>query len=282
MITGNSAPPTIKDLLREAHQALPDPLEPELLLAHVLERSRSYLHAWPEKPCGESETARYRTLLSRRIEGEPIAYLLGHREFWSLELHVTPDTLIPRPETETLVERALESIPPRDSWSVLDLGTGSGAVALALAKERGRCRFIATDQSHAALEVARRNAVSHAVTNVEFRQGLWWEAVGDLPFQVIVSNPPYIPSADPHLDQGDLRWEPRAALESGADGLDAIRQIVAGAPSHLISGGYLLLEHGYDQGAAVRDLFTSAGFDEIETQQDLSAQDRVTSGRYPG
>jgi len=280
MITSKPSSAIIRDLLREARQTLPDPLEPELLLSHVLGRSRSYLHAWPEKHCSESEAAHYRALLSRRTRGEPIAYLLGHREFWSLELQVTPDTLIPRPETETLVERALESIPAQDSWDVLDLGTGSGAVVLALAKERIRCRYVATDQSHDALEVARKNAVSHAITSVEFRQGPWWEAVRGLRFQVIVSNPPYIPSADPHLDRGDLRWEPRTALASGADGLDAIRHIVTGAPSHLTPGGHLLLEHGYDQGDAVRALFTDAGFDSIETRQDLSAQDRVTSDRY--
>src|SRR5690606_29533287 len=225
------------------------------------------------------DAARFEALVARRAAGEPVAYLVGTRGFWRLELAVTPDTLVPRPETELLVELALARIDPRAAARVADLGTGSGAIALAIAGERPRARVVATDASAAALEVARANAAALGLGNVEFRHGDWWAPLAGERFALVASNPPYIADGDAHLAQGDLRFEPRAALASGADGLDAIRAIVAGAPAHLRDGGWLLVEHGWEQGAAVRALFEAAGFDEVATERDLEQRDRVTLGR---
>jgi len=215
-------------------------------------------------------------LADRRALGEPIAYLTGTREFWSMNLKVSPATLIPRPETELLVEKALARIPPDATWTIADLGTGSGAVALALAKERPRCRVIATDISSAALDVARVNAAKFNLTNIEFREGDWFAPLAGETYHIIASNPPYIRNDDPHLKQGDLRFEPGSALIAGADGLDAIRRIVNDAHVYLKAGGWLLLEHGWDQSDAVKALLHQQGCHNICCYHDMAGIGRVS------
>jgi release factor glutamine methyltransferase len=255
-------------------------LDAELLLAEVLGQPRSHLHAWPERALTDAQFQSFAALVARRAAGEPIAHILGRKEFWSLELEVTPATLIPRPETELLVELALARIPADAAWDIADLGTGSGAIALAVARERPNCRVMASDIATDALAVAERNAHRLGLDNVRFMHGAWYLPLGATRFEVILSNPPYIRSDDPHLHQGDVRFDPRAALVAGTQGLDDLRRIVAGAPDHLLPGGWLLLEHGYDQGAAVADLFVQAGFSAVETVCDLGGQPRVTLGRW--
>ena len=254
-------------------------LDAELLLAHALGQSRSYLRAWPERLLTDQQVQMLAMLVARRVAGEPIAHILGRREFWSLDLEITPATLIPRPETELLVELALARIPVDAVWEIADLGTGSGAIALAVARERPRCRVTATDVSMAALAVAQDNAQRLAIGNVVFQQGAWYAGLGQQRFDVIVSNPPYIRADDPHLRQGDVRFDPLSALVSGADGLDDLRVILAGAPDHLRPGAWLLVEHGYDQGEAVRRLFADAGLVDIESVKDLAGHPRVTLGQ---
>ncbi len=210
-----------------------------------------------------------------------MAYILARAGFWNLDLVITPASLIPRVETELLVELALERIPLGQAWKVADLGTGSGAIALALAQERPRADVVATDASAAALALARENASRNACTNVEFRLGDWCEPLCDLRFHLIASNPPYIADDDPHRLRGDLRFEPAMALASGVDGLDALRTITAQAPMRLEAGGWLLLEHGQAQGAAVRGLLCQAGLVEVETRTDLEGRERVSIGRKP-
>ncbi|HIE6118168.1 peptide chain release factor N(5)-glutamine methyltransferase [Stenotrophomonas maltophilia] len=257
--------------------------EAELLLLHVLERPRSWLFAHATDPLPATAQAAFEALLARRAAGEPVAYLTGRRGFWTLDLRVDAATLIPRPETELLVELALERLPSDRPLSVADLGTGSGAIALALASERPLAQVLATDASPGALAMAARNAAHHELRNVRFAEGGqdWYAPLQGARFALIASNPPYIASEDPHLQQGDLRFEPASALASGIDGLDDIRRIVAGAPEHLQPAGWLLVEHGWDQGAAIRTLFDAAGFADVQTQQDLEQRDRVTLGRRP-
>ncbi len=255
-------------------------LDAELLLAHALARPRAWLYAHSDDPMDAQAAARFEALVARRASGEPVAHLTGRRGFWSLELEVTSDTLVPRPETERLVELALERLPADRVLRVADLGTGSGAIALAIAVERPQARVTATDAGAAALELARVNAGAHEIRNVEFRHGQWWAPLAGERFDMVVSNPPYLAEDDPHL-QGDLRHEPRAALVSGADGLDAIRDIARGAAAHLEPGGWLLVEHGWTQGAAVRALFARAGLVAVETALDLEDRERVTLGRRP-
>lgn len=257
-----------------------EPGDADLLLAHALGQPRTWLYAHGDEEPGADAAHRFDALLSRREAGEPIAYLVGSRGFWTFELRVSADTLVPRPETERLVELALDRLPDDTAARAADLGTGSGAIALALALERPRAEVIATDASAAALAVARGNARALGAGNVAFRQGDWFAPLAGERFDLVASNPPYIALGDPHLDEGDLRFEPPAALSSGADGLDAIRAIVQGAPAHLAPGGWLLLEHGRDQGPAVRALFEAAGLVEIATHADLEQRDRVTLGRY--
>ncbi|ALN64454.1 protein-(glutamine-N5) methyltransferase, release factor-specific [Lysobacter antibioticus] len=256
--------------------------EAELLLAHALERPRSWLFAHDDHVMDATVAQRYRRLVERRVAGEPVAYLLGQRGFWRFDLAVTPATLIPRPETERLVELALSLLPEDRDLTIADLGTGSGAIALALAFERPRARVIAVDFSADALEVARANAASLQLGNVEFRHGDWFAPLAGERFDLIASNPPYIEDDDVHLQQGDLRHEPRSALASGADGLDAIRVIARDAPAHLQPGGWLLIEHGWEQGAAVRALLTQAGLVDAVTERDLEERDRVSLARKPG
>lgn len=280
--TTSSASPTVADLLaRGAVQLAGDEArrEAELLLVHALGRERAWLFAHARDAVDGGATARFDALIAQRARGVPVAHLLGTWGFWTLQLQVTADTLIPRPETELLVEAALARLPADASLRVADLGTGSGAIALALARERPRAHVIATDASDAALAVARDNAARNRVANVGFRGGDWFVPLAGERFDLIASNPPYIATDDPHLARGDLRFEPMTALASGADGLDAIRRIVADAPAFLTAGGWLLLEHGFDQGGAVLALLRDAGFENCETLRDLEQRDRVTLGQ---
>ena len=257
-------------------------LDAELLLAHVLQKTRTWLHTWPEYELSAEQTQEFEQLVARRVVGEPVAHLLAQQEFWSLDLIVTADTLIPRPETERLVELALERIPPTAAWRIADLGTGTGAIALALAKERPACSVIATDQSAAALAVAEDNARNNRLHNVTFRRGNWFEALQDeAPFDLIVSNPPYIKETDPHLLQGDVRFEPTTALTAGPDGLTDLQHLIDQALPHLKPGGWLLLEHGYDQGEAVVQLLQEAGFVQVSDYPDLAGLPRVATGCKP-
>lgn len=273
--------PTVAALLR-ATRARIEPAEAGLLLAHALDRSRSWLFAHDDHAVDATARARFAELVERRARGEPVAYLLGRRGFWRFDLQVSPATLIPRPETERLVELALERLPQGVGLDVADLGTGSGAIALALAAERPQARVLAVDLSAGALAVARANAAELGLANVGFRHGDWFAPLAGERFDLIASNPPYIESADPHLAQGDLRYEPASALASGADGLDAIRVIAGQAPAHLRPGGWLLIEHGWEQGAAVRALLAAAGLAEVATERDWEQRERVTLGRRPG
>jgi release factor glutamine methyltransferase len=269
---------------RERLSRLPDNdprLEAEILLASVLEKPRTYLLAWPERELTADQQARLDDLIERRLRGEPVAYLTGRREFWSLDLTVTPATLIPRPETELLVELALELIPADAGWRIADLGTGSGAIAAAIAAARPGCSITATDTSAEALAVAENNFRKLGFANITTACGIWYTALAkEERFDLLVSNPPYVAEDDPHLQQGDLPHEPRAALAAGPDGLNDLRQIIAEAPRHLTPGGWLLLEHGFEQGAEVRRLLQAAGFTEITTHRDLAGLERVSAGRF--
>ena len=250
----------------------------EILLAHCLQKSRTYLFAYPEKAVDSLTEASFRKLLAERLRGVPIAYLTGQREFWTLNLKVTPDTLIPRPETELLVETALKL--GNSSRHILDLGTGTGAIALAIASERPDVQVTACDFSAAALAVAQENAQVNSIHNVHFIQSDWFSALPAQRFDMIVSNPPYIEADDPHLAQGDVRFEPLTALASGQDGLDDIRHLIQTAPQWLVNGGWLLLEHGYNQGQAVTALLQAAGFTQVRCLPDLAGNDRVSRGQW--
>lgn len=254
----------------------------EILIAHALGMTRAGLFAHADHLLTEEEAARCLRLIEARQRGEPVAYLMGEREFWSLKLVVTPDVLIPRHETELLVELAIDLLPKStDGLCVADLGTGSGAVALAIAKERPRAEVWAADASRAALQVAESNATRLGIGNVHFLHSDWFSAFdADLRFDVIVSNPPYVAADDAHLTIGDLRFEPLMALTPGADGLGAIRHLIHAAPEFLNSGGWLLFEHGLDQGEAVRELFAVEGFVDIETHRDDAGLDRISLARW--
>ncbi len=278
--------PTIGEVLAQARAALKQALtlddreaglEAHVLVGHALQRSRAYLLAHRDEVLGAERLERCQTLLRRRRGGEPMAYILGQREFFGLNLEVTPDVLIPRPDTELLVEFALAHLPEQQPREVLDLGTGSGAVAIALARQRPNARLTAIDRSPAALAVAQRNARRLGTANIRFLAGDWFGALAPgRGFDLIVGNPPYVAQDDPHLC--GLHHEPLAALVSGRDGLDAIRSIVRDAPRHLRPGAALLLEHGYDQGEACRELFRKAGFRDVGSARDLAGLERVTQG----
>lgn len=268
----------IKTLSLEGNEAK---FEAQLLLQNVLNVNRAWLLAHESDALQDKIKADFESLLARRLLGEPIAYILGQREFFGLNLIVTPDTLIPRPDTETLVETALDKIPTDTPFTVLDLGTGTGAVALAIAEHRPEAQVTAIDASSGALDIAKRNANQLDLTQVDFRLSNWFSALAGERFNLIVSNPPYIEQHDIHLTQGDLRFEPMSALASGTDGLDDIRQIVDNCLLHLHPQGWLMLEHGYNQAHLVTDLMAQSGLIDITTIKDLGANDRVTIGKNP-
>ncbi|WP_429167611.1 peptide chain release factor N(5)-glutamine methyltransferase [Aeromonas rivipollensis] len=250
----------------------------DALLCHLLACRRSYLMTWPERELDADQQATLQAWLDRRLAGEPIAHLIGEREFWSLPLKVSPATLIPRPDTEVLVEQALARL-PAGSCALLDLGTGTGAIALALKSERPDADVWAVDRMPDAAALARANSAALGLP-IEVRDGSWFEPLSDAPrFAMIVSNPPYIDGADPHLEEGDVRFEPRSALVADEQGLADIRLIVADAPAHLCPGGWLLLEHGWEQGALVRQLLLQQGYCQVETVRDYGDNERVTLGR---
>jgi release factor glutamine methyltransferase len=255
-------------------------LDAELLMGMVLRKPRSFLHAWPEQQLGEEEAACYEELLRRRFAGEPIAYMTGIREFWSMPLRVTPAVLIPRPETELLVERALLRLPEDEETRVLDLGAGSGAVSLAIARERPRAQVIGVDISLAALELARGNARLQKIDNVEFRESDWFDAVRGEKFNIVVGNPPYVAEDDPHLGRGDARFEPRLALDAGAGGMNCFRAILERAHNYIVRQGWLLLEHGPDQHMALRRLMEAQHYHDITLHKDAAGRDRVTECRF--
>lgn len=254
-------------------------LDAELLLCQVLQTTRSHLYAWPHQIITERQQTDYQSLVQRRLQGEPIAYILGYKEFWSLPLYVTPATLIPRPETELLVELALTHLPKGQPMCIFDLGTGNGALALALAHERPDCSVIALDNTGMALAVAQFNAQHLGIHTVRFLYSDWYTALNGIKANVIVSNPPYVATTDPHLEQGDVRYEPRSALASGKDGLDDLRHLITYAPAYLEANGWLLVEHGYCQAEAVAALFKQQAYVNIMTHCDLAGQPRVTEGQ---
>lgn len=272
---------TVAALLREAGSKLESEtprLDAELLLGFVLQKNSAWFLAHGDDELPLPSRVKFLELLERRIAGEPIAHIIGSRGFWTLDLRVTADTLIPRPETELLVELAISKCASDKKLRILDLGTGTGAIALAIASECKNAEMIAVDKSAVALQVARENARKNNL-QVEFIQSDWFEALADKKFDLIVSNPPYIPNHDPHLSLGDVRFEPMMALASGVDGLDDIRLIIAQAPHYCLPDAWLMIEHGFDQGEAIRALFSNAGFSNVETVQDLEQRDRVTTGQ---
>ncbi len=281
----HATPATAAELLRAPSL---DAVDARILLAHALGWTRTQLITRADTPLDAAAVARYLALEARRAAGEPVAQLVGTREFFGLEFEVTPAVLIPRPDTELLVETALDALDGIAAPCVLDLGTGSGAIAIAIAAERPDARIWALDRSTDALDVAQRNARRLLAANrpggaPHWLRSDWYGALDPaLRFEAIVSNPPYIAPHDPHLDQGDLRFEPRGALTDEADGLSAIRAIVAGAAAFLAPGGALWIEHGYDQAEAVRTLLVDAGFEAVESLTDLAAIERATGGRRPG
>lgn len=275
---------SVKTLIREAAARIAGEsarVDAEILAGEAFAMTRAQLIAHGDHVPSEIEVARYRDLVRRRARGEPIAYIRGRREFWSLELEVGPAVLIPRPETEQLVELALARLPERGAVRIADLGTGSGAIALALAKERPDAEVHAVDRSEPALGIARRNAERLGLGNVRFHHGDWLEPLAGMRFDLIASNPPYVAEGDPHLERGDARAEPRSALAAGPDGLDDIRRIAMDARHALAPGGWLLLEHGHDQGEAVREILAAQGYHESFTAPDLAGHDRVTGARGP-
>jgi release factor glutamine methyltransferase len=255
-------------------------LEAEILMGLVLRKPRSFLHAWPEERLGMAQAECYETLLRRRFSGEPIAYMTGIREFWSMPLKVTPDVLIPRPETELLVEKALLRLPDDEALRVLDLGSGSGAVSLAIARERPRAHVIGVDISHAALDVARMNARLQKLANVEFRESDWFDAVRGEKFHVVVGNPPYVAEDDPHLSRGDALFEPRLALDAGPAGMECFRAIIDRAHNYIVRQGWLLLEHGPDQHMPLRRLLEAQHYHDITIHKDAAGHNRVTECRF--
>ena len=257
-------------------------LEARVLAAHAWQVSPAWLIAHDTDPATSTQQLAFESLLARRQAGEPVAYILGEREFFGLGFAVTPAVLIPRPDTELLVNVALQYVPEHTPCRILDLGTGSGVIAITLARQRPMANVVAVDASIEALAVAQTNARRLGADNVNFVAGNWYSELGVKKFDMIVANPPYIAAADPHLDAGDLRFEPRQALASGNDGLHDLRLIVAGAPMHLVKDGWLLLEHGYDQADAVMALLQQHGFTQTATQRDLAGLNRVSGGRWPG
>ena len=273
--------PSIKNLLTQATNTLASYsdsplLDAEVLLSFVLNKPRTYLRAWRDNTLTETQHSTFMALITQRQQGIPITYLTGTREFWSRDFKVTPDVLIPRPDTELLIELSLALIPKNQSIKIIDLGTGSGIIAVTLAAERPNAQIVAIDTSLAALQIAQHNAQQQQITNIEFYQSDWFAAVPPSLFDLIISNPPYIDSEDEHLQQGDVRFEPQSALIAGNQGLSDIEIIADKARYYLKSGGHLLIEHGYNQALQVQRVFNLLHYDGIKSYQDLSGHDRVT------
>ena len=277
----------IGEAIRQAAQLIQNKLglalseasfEANLLCQHVLNVNRAWLISHERDALEPNQQVGFEALLQRRLNGEPMAYILGSRDFYGLQLKTTPATLIPRPDTETLVEAALAKIPQNASLNILDLGTGTGAVALAIASQRPQTKVIAVDASLEALKVATENAQDFKLANVRLLESNWFSALVSEKFDVIVSNPPYIAQDDEHLQQGDLRFEPLSALASGVDGLNDIRKIIQDAPDYLNPNGWLMLEHGYDQADAVAALLNARGFSKVAHAKDIAGTLRVTFG----
>jgi release factor glutamine methyltransferase len=271
---------TIFDAMEFAQRQI-EKVDARILLQHVLQTNRAYLAAHPEKNLTEVQNNLFNELIARRKNGEPVAYIVGEREFFGLTFKVTPAVLIPRPETEMLVEQALMRLSEQHPARVLDLGTGSGVIAIAIATHRPLAHVSAVDASEKALAVARDNAqrlLPNQTTPIEFLHSDWFSNVPNRPYDLILSNPPYVAESDPHLSQGDLRFEPKTALAAGPHGLSALEHIAWNAASRLVPGGWLLLEHGYDQGAACREFLSNSTFENIDTQNDMAGIERVTMG----
>jgi release factor glutamine methyltransferase len=275
---------TITELLLQAEQSINCSdsalLDAEILFCDVMQFDRSRIYSHPEQIVPDDKSALFQSLIEQRQQGHPIAHLTGKKEFWSLELAINKDTLIPRPETELLVETALQMIPDDAVFNILDLGTGSGAIAIAIASERPDCKIVATDINKNALTMAKKNAETHQIENIQFYLSDWYQNIPLRSFDLIVSNPPYIKQDDEHLSQGDVRFEPELALVAGADGMQAINIILENAKNYLTSDACLLLEHGYDQKQLVQQAFLKHDFKQLKTFQDLSGQDRMTMGSH--
>jgi len=254
-------------------------LDAQVLLSFVLQCNTAHLAAWPEKELSKEQQSDYPQLIQQRQQGLPVAHLTGQREFWSLHFFVNNSTLIPRPETETLIEYMLTKFDHRKNLKLLDMGTGTGAIAIAIAKEKPDWQIVASDVSNEALKLASKNGEHHQASNITFVQSDWFENITATDFDIIVSNPPYIASDDPHLQQGDVRFEPLSALTSGQEGLDDIKHVCAHTAEHLNNNAWLIVEHGYNQAQQVTDCFTENRFTEIEQQQDLSGHTRMTAAR---
>ncbi len=255
-------------------------LDAQVLLLHILQKPRSYLFTWPEHALSDEQQSQFNVFIQRRLKGEPVAHITGLREFWSLSLEVNATTLIPRPDTETLVEQALEIALPATA-KVLDLGTGTGAIALALGSEMPSWQITAVDRVSDAVALATRNQQRLAINNVHVKQSNWFSELHGEKFNLIVTNPPYIESSDIHLNQGDVRFEPLSALVADDCGMSDIKQIITQSRDYLSSNGYLLIEHGFEQGDAVRHFFEKMAFVNIKTVKDLGNNDRVTLALWP-
>jgi release factor glutamine methyltransferase len=270
--------PTIAQALQQACQEI-DHIDARILLQHVLNVNHAFLLTYSNQVLSPAQDRIFCQLVARRVNGEPIAYIIGECDFYDLTFKVTPDVLIPRPETELLVELALMRVSAKNNYRVLDLGTGCGAIALTLAKHCPQINVVAVDLSIAALAVARKNVDKIQVSNVCIATGNWFSELSGKKFDLIVSNPPYVAENDPHLKQGDLRFEPEIALTADANGLACIRDIIAAASDYLVMGGWLMFEHGYDQAVACRELLEAAGFEEIFSHPDLAGIMRVSGGQ---
>lgn len=271
---------TLKILVEQAQNFGVERYDAEVLLAHTLKKNRAYLHTWPDKILSDDEQKQYQFYLERRLKGEPIAYIIGHKEFWSLPFIVTPNTLIPREDTESWIQWLLDRYSNESAQRVLDLGTGSGAIALALAHERPNWQICAVDFSVEALKIAMQNAINLKLT-IECLQSDWFSALSSRVFDIIVANPPYIAEEEPHWQIGDLRFEPKTALVSADQGLSDLKHILQQAPLYLSANGLLLVEHGYQQGSAVYALFVAAGFHNVQTYSDYGNNPRWTVGYRP-
>ena len=274
---------TVSELLLKAEQSINSSesarLDAEILFCDVMQFDRSRIYSHPEQVVPDDKSALFQSLIKQRQQGRPIAHITGKKEFWSLELAISEDTLIPRPETELLVETALQMIPGNEAFNILDLGTGSGAIAIAIASERPNCKIVATDINKNALTMAKKNAETYQLQNIQFCRSNWYLDIPLQTFDLIVSNPPYIKQNDEHLSQGDVRFEPELALVAGADGMQAINMILENANRYLASNASLLIEHGYDQKQLVQEAFLKHDFRQLKTFQDLSGQDRITRGQ---